>query len=93
MISKVTDRKKKSIKHLAVNACLTPVCSVHGLAVTTTEGIGSTKTKLHPVQERIAAAHGSQCGFCTPGIVMSMYVNKLEFSYILAIVYPFIGTP
>jgi len=46
---------------------------VHGLAVTTIEGIGNTRTKLHPVQERIAKAHGSQCGFCTPGIVMSMY--------------------
>lgn len=52
---------------------MTPICAVHGLAVTTVEGIGSTKTKLHPVQERIAKAHGSQCGFCTPGIVMSMY--------------------
>lgn len=46
---------------------------MHGLAVTTVEGIGSTRTRLHPVQERIAKAHGSQCGFCTPGIVMSMY--------------------
>ncbi|KAI4462156.1 xanthine dehydrogenase [Holotrichia oblita] len=67
------DRPQDKIIHLAVNSCLAPVCSVHGLAVTTIEGIGSTKTKLHPVQERIAKAHGSQCGFCTPGIVMSMY--------------------
>ncbi|XP_074031148.1 xanthine dehydrogenase isoform X2 [Leptinotarsa decemlineata] len=59
--------------HLPVNACLAPICSLHGQAVTTIEGIGSTKTRLHPVQERIAKAHGSQCGFCTPGIVMSMY--------------------
>ncbi|KAG8239016.1 hypothetical protein J437_LFUL005073, partial [Ladona fulva] len=58
--------------HLSANACLTPVCAVHGVAVTTVEGIGNVK-KLHPVQERIAKAHGSQCGFCTPGIVMSMY--------------------
>ena len=36
-------------------------------------GIGSTRTRLHPVQERIAKFHGSQCGFCTPGIVVSMY--------------------
>ncbi|CAK9809030.1 Xanthine dehydrogenase [Anthophora quadrimaculata] len=72
MISKV-DRATGVITHLAVNACLTPVCAMHGLAVTTVEGIGSVKTKLHPVQERIAKAHGSQCGFCTPGIVMSMY--------------------
>ncbi|KAG7267344.1 hypothetical protein CRUP_021563 [Coryphaenoides rupestris] len=42
-------------------------------SVTTVEGIGSVARKLHPVQERIARAHGSQCGFCTPGIVMSMY--------------------
>uniref|UniRef100_A0A452RIH5 Xanthine dehydrogenase n=1 Tax=Ursus americanus TaxID=9643 RepID=A0A452RIH5_URSAM len=35
--------------------------------------IGSTKSRLHPVQERISKSHGSQCGFCTPGIVMSMY--------------------
>lgn len=58
---------------------------MHGLAVTTVEGIGSTRTKLHPVQERIAKAHGSQCGFCTPGIVMSMYAllrscNKIKYS-------------
>lgn len=73
MISRITDRTRKTIKHLAVNACLIPVCAVHGMAVTTVEGIGSTRTRLHPVQERIAKAHGSQCGFCTPGIVMSMY--------------------
>ena len=52
---------------------MVPICSVHGMAVTTIEGIGSTKTKLHPVQERIAKAHGSQCSFCTPGFAMSMY--------------------
>ncbi|KAL5284170.1 XDH.2 family protein [Megaselia abdita] len=72
MLSKF-DRSKNVVKHIAVNACLTPVCSMHGCAVTTVEGIGSTRTKLHPVQERIAKAHGSQCGFCTPGMVMSMY--------------------
>ncbi|KAG4068524.1 hypothetical protein HA402_004865 [Bradysia odoriphaga] len=72
MISRF-DREMVQVTHSAVNACLTPICSVHGLAVTTVEGIGSTRTRLHPVQERIAKAHGSQCGFCTPGIVMSMY--------------------
>ena len=44
-----------------------------GLSVTTVEGIGSAKTRLHAVQQRMAESHGSQCGFCTPGIVMSMY--------------------
>lgn len=73
MLSKIVNRKTNQVSHVAANACLTPVCAVHGMAVTTVEGIGNTKTKLHPVQERIALAHGSQCGFCTPGIVMSMY--------------------
>ncbi|XP_063994923.1 xanthine dehydrogenase-like [Diachasmimorpha longicaudata] len=67
------DRQRRKILHLAINACLTPICSVHGTAITTVEGIGSTRTTLHPIQERLAKAHGSQCGFCTPGIIMSMY--------------------
>ncbi|CAK1600928.1 unnamed protein product [Parnassius mnemosyne] len=77
-------RKEGQINHIAVNACLTPVCAMHGLAVTTIEGIGSTQERLHPVQERIAKFHGSQCGFCTPGIVMSMYAllrNKNKINY------------
>ncbi|XP_025414020.1 xanthine dehydrogenase [Sipha flava] len=72
MISKY-DRLKNCPLHMAVNACLCPVVSVHGCAVITVEGIGSTKTRLHPIQERIAKSHGTQCGFCTPGIVMSVY--------------------
>uniref|UniRef100_A0A674CL42 Aldehyde oxidase 6 n=1 Tax=Salmo trutta TaxID=8032 RepID=A0A674CL42_SALTR len=63
----------KTILHFSANACLLPVCQLQGAAVTTVEGIGNTKTRVHPVQERIAKAHGSQCGFCTPGMVMSMY--------------------
>lgn len=66
---------------MAANACLTPVAAVHGLAVTTVEGISAAGTdgsannrrRLHSVQERLAKGHGSQCGFCTPGFVMSMY--------------------
>uniref|UniRef100_A0A8C2DMB7 xanthine dehydrogenase n=1 Tax=Cyprinus carpio TaxID=7962 RepID=A0A8C2DMB7_CYPCA len=72
MVSKYHPHQNRII-HYAVNACLAPLCSLHHCAVTTVEGIGSVASKLHPVQERIAKAHGSQCGFCTPGIVMSMY--------------------
>lgn len=36
-------------------------------------GIGSVRSGLHPVQAALANSHGSQCGFCTPGFVMSMY--------------------
>ncbi|CAL8306974.1 unnamed protein product [Merluccius merluccius] len=63
----------QTITHFSANACLLPVCQLAGAAITTVEGIGSSKTRLHPVQERLAKAHGSQCGFCSPGMVMSMY--------------------
>ncbi|XP_006889138.1 PREDICTED: aldehyde oxidase-like [Elephantulus edwardii] len=72
MISRYNPVTKK-IRHYPANACLIPICSLYGAAVTTVEGIGSTSTRLHPVQERIAKCHGTQCGFCTPGMVMSMY--------------------
>ena len=72
MVSKF-NRVHKQIQHFSVNACLAPVVSMHGLAVTTIEGIGNSRSRLHAVQERLAEYHGSQCGFCTPGIVMSMY--------------------
>ncbi|XP_018423843.1 PREDICTED: xanthine dehydrogenase/oxidase [Nanorana parkeri] len=72
MVSRFCPFQQK-ILHCSVNACLAPVCSLHHTSITTVEGIGSTKTRLHPIQERIAKSHGSQCGFCTPGIVMSLY--------------------
>lgn len=62
----------KEIYHASVNACLAPLVSLDGKHVVTVEGIGNTK-QPHPAQERIAKSNGSQCGFCTPGIVMSLY--------------------
>ncbi|KAF4123766.1 xanthine dehydrogenase/oxidase [Geosmithia morbida] len=60
------------IYHASVNACLAPLASLDGKHVITIEGIGNTK-RPHATQERIARSNGSQCGFCTPGIVMSLY--------------------
>ena len=62
----------KKLYHASVNACLAPLVSVDGKHVITVEGIGNVKDP-HPAQERIAMGSGSQCGFCTPGIVMSLY--------------------
>lgn len=41
---------QSKIVYVAINACILPICSLHGMAVTTIEGIGSTETKLHPCQ-------------------------------------------
>ena len=62
----------KQIYHASVNACLAPLVSLDGKHVITIEGIGNTN-RPHPTQERVAKSNGSQCGFCTPGIVMSLY--------------------
>ncbi|XP_024538449.1 probable aldehyde oxidase 1 [Selaginella moellendorffii] len=56
-----------------VNSCLAPLCSLHGCAVTTIEGLGNSRDGLHSIQKRFAGFHGSQCGFCTPGMCMSLY--------------------
>eukprot|EP00471_Norrisiella_sphaerica_P001901 CAMPEP_0184479358 /NCGR_PEP_ID=MMETSP0113_2-20130426/1113_1 /TAXON_ID=91329 /ORGANISM="Norrisiella sphaerica, Strain BC52" /LENGTH=1363 /DNA_ID=CAMNT_0026857421 /DNA_START=21 /DNA_END=4112 /DNA_ORIENTATION=- len=69
------DKDTKEVQHRSINACLAPVCSVDGQHVVTVEGIGNSKKGLHPVQEKIASFHGSQCGFCTPGIVMALYTH------------------
>lgn len=78
----------RRIRHVAVNACLYPLIGgtsyylllncvntdkiVTGKHVITVEGLGSVDNP-HPLQDRIAKLHASQCGFCTPGIVMSLY--------------------
>ena len=60
-------------EYKAFNACLRPLLAMDGMAVTTTEGIGNRDDGYHAVQERIADCNGSQCGFCTPGQVMTLY--------------------
>lgn len=78
--------------HRPVNACVANIADAHGAHITTVEGlagVGGAKTTtqqtdlsdrscLHPVQRALAEAHGSQCGYCTPGFVMSMYGLLVE---------------
>jgi xanthine dehydrogenase small subunit len=58
----------------ALNACILFLPQLHGKAVRTVEGLTGPKGELHPVQASMVEKHGSQCGFCTPGFVMSMAV-------------------
>lgn len=59
----------------ALNACILFLPQLHGKSVTTVEGLKGPNGQLHPVQTAMVTHHGSQCGFCTPGIVMSMVVG------------------
>ncbi|MEZ5777903.1 MAG: xanthine dehydrogenase small subunit [Paracoccaceae bacterium] len=60
----------------ALNACILFLPQLHGKAVRTVEGLAGPKGELHPVQKAMVDMHGSQCGFCTPGFVMSMAVAQ-----------------
>ncbi len=56
----------------ALNACILFLPQLHGKAVRTVEGLSGPQGQMHPVQDAMVAHHGTQCGFCTPGFVMSM---------------------
>ena len=56
----------------AVNSCIQFLPMLHGKALMTVESLAKDKVP-HPVQQAMIDKHGSQCGFCTPGIVMSLY--------------------
>ena len=65
-------REPGSSEYKAVNSCIRLAHSIEGLELTTVEDLSSDGS-LHPAQEALVACHGSQCGFCTPGFVMSMF--------------------
>lgn len=60
------------LQYRAVNSCVTFLSSLHGKQLITVEHIAE-KDQLHPVQQAMVDHHASQCGFCTPGFVMSLF--------------------
>ncbi|MBC7437993.1 MAG: xanthine dehydrogenase small subunit [Bdellovibrionales bacterium] len=62
-----------TIRYRAINSCIRLAHSVDGLALWTVEDLAGAGGALHPAQEAMVQCHGSQCGFCTPGFVMSLF--------------------
>lgn len=64
------------LRYYAVNSCILFLPMIHGKQVITVENLARVENGeqvLHPVQQQLVELHGSQCGYCTPGIVMSLF--------------------
>ncbi|MDW9742721.1 xanthine dehydrogenase small subunit [Sinorhizobium meliloti] len=70
LVGRLLDGK---LKYESVNACIRFVASLDGCHVVTVEALAQPNGPLHPVQQAMVDTHASQCGFCTPGFVMSLY--------------------
>ncbi len=71
------------LQYRSVNSCLTFVSALHGKQLITVEDLQNRDRSLHPVQKAVVDFHGSQCGYCTPGFIMSMFAlgkNKPDAS-------------
>ncbi|MCA3835370.1 2Fe-2S iron-sulfur cluster-binding protein, partial [Burkholderia sp.] len=71
VVGELTDTGAVEFK--AVNACIQFLPTLDGKALLTVEDLRQPDGALHPVQQAMVDCHGSQCGFCTPGFVMSMW--------------------
>ncbi len=61
------------LQYRAVNACISLAHAVDGLALWTVQDLSGPEGQLHPAQAAMVQCHGAQCGFCTPGFVMSLF--------------------
>ena len=61
------------VNYRAINSCIRLAHSIDGMALWTVEDIAAQDGTPHPAQEAMVQCHGSQCGFCTPGFVMSLF--------------------
>jgi xanthine dehydrogenase small subunit len=69
----VGTRHGAGLEMRAVNACTQFLPTLDGKALFTVEDVAAADGSLHPVQQAMVECHGSQCGFCTPGFIMSMW--------------------
>ena len=72
--------KNNKIFYQSVNACIVFLPTIHGKQLILVEDLVGKDGSLHPVQKSMVNFHGSQCGFCTPGFVMSLFSMYKNFS-------------
>lgn len=71
----IAEAENDQLVYRTANACITAVGSLHGKQLLTVEDLKQTN-QLHAVQQAMVDCHGSQCGFCTPGFIMSMFALR-----------------
>jgi xanthine dehydrogenase small subunit len=70
----VGEERDGDLQLRAINSCIRPAHAIDGMALWTVEDLrGPDNAGLHPVQQALVQCHASQCGFCTPGFVMSLF--------------------
>ena len=74
----VVEEQAGELRLRTVNSCIQFLPTLDGKALLTVEGLRGDDGALHPVQQALIEAHGSQCGFCTPGFVMSLFALYRE---------------
>ena len=74
--------KNNKLNYTTVNSCITFLPTLQGKQLIVVEDLASKDGSLHPVQQAMVNYHGSQCGFCTPGFVMSLFsIFKKNFKF------------
>ncbi len=71
VIGELTPEEK--IRYRSVDSCLVFLPMLHGKQLVTVENLKNERGELHPVQDEMVNTNGSQCGYCTPGIIMSLF--------------------
>jgi len=76
----LVELKKNNLIYKTVNACISFVTILQGKQLIIVEDLVNNNGSLHPVQKAMVDYHGSQCGFCTPGFVMSLFAMQKNYS-------------
>ena len=71
--------ENSKLVYKSINSCISFLPSINGKQLILVEDLMSKKNELHPIQEAMVKFHGSQCGFCTPGFIMSLFAMYKNF--------------